>query len=222
VEGVAYRRDILAGSRPGRRGTLVSAKVPKAICACAIARNASGCPARLIVSGGPPKGHPCPCGGRAPCCASLSLLLLASPGLAIRGEPVQRGRGPLDLCRDPLHPFRARSGPTSPPSALGSAKGAGKKYQYKHRPFGCTFWLRWVLGLSKGVSKQNKYTRLPAAGVGPGERRQKTLSPKSSAHSPYLASPLADHGLRFTPHNSRFCVGRFFLRIVSALAAVNS
>ena len=119
----------------------------------------------------------------------------------------------------PSAPLRARS---SPFSALGSAKGAGKKYQYKHRPFGCTFWLRWVLGLSKGVSKQNKYTRLPAAGVGPGERRQKTLSPKSSAHSPYLASPLADHGLRFTPHNSRFCVGRFFLRIVSALSAVNS
>ncbi len=35
---VAYRREILAGSRPGRRGTLVSAKVPKAICACASAR----------------------------------------------------------------------------------------------------------------------------------------------------------------------------------------
>ncbi len=31
-----------------------------------------------------------PSGARAACCASLSLLSLASPGLAIRGEPVQR------------------------------------------------------------------------------------------------------------------------------------
>jgi hypothetical protein len=63
--GSPNRRCILAGSRPGRRGTLVSAKVPKAICACAIARKRRGSPARLVVSGGPPKGHPCPCGGRA-------------------------------------------------------------------------------------------------------------------------------------------------------------
>ncbi|GEM_PF-5964545 len=32
------------------------------------------------------------------CSAPLSLLSLASPGLAIRGEPVQRDKGPLDLC----------------------------------------------------------------------------------------------------------------------------
>jgi hypothetical protein len=44
---VAYRRYILAGSRPGGGGTLVLAKVPKAICACAIARKNSGCPSRL-------------------------------------------------------------------------------------------------------------------------------------------------------------------------------
>ncbi len=56
---------------------------------------------------------PCAWPGRAPCCASLSLLLLASPGLAVRGEPVRRDEGPLDLRLDPLHPFRARSGPTS-------------------------------------------------------------------------------------------------------------
>ncbi|MFQ5757706.1 MAG: hypothetical protein ACE5H7_16630, partial [Acidiferrobacterales bacterium] len=48
--------------------------------------------------------------GRATCCASLSVLLLASPGLAVRGEPVQRGKGSLDLCLNPLHPFRAPSG----------------------------------------------------------------------------------------------------------------
>ncbi|GMQ90094.1 MAG: hypothetical protein BMS9Abin10_0441 [Gammaproteobacteria bacterium] len=44
-------------------------------------------------------------------CASLSVLSLGSPGLAVRGEPVQRDKGPPDLCLDPLHPFRARSGP---------------------------------------------------------------------------------------------------------------
>ena len=52
-----------------------------------------------------------PAGGRATCSASLSLLLLASPGLAIRGEPVQRDKGSLDLCLDPLHPSRARYWP---------------------------------------------------------------------------------------------------------------
>ncbi len=45
-------------------------------------------------------------GGRMACGASLSLLSLASPGLAIRGEPVQRDKGPLDLCLYPLHPSR--------------------------------------------------------------------------------------------------------------------
>ncbi len=48
--------------------------------------------------------------GRTACSAPLSLLSLASPGLAIRGEPVQRDKGPLDLCLDPLHPSRPPPG----------------------------------------------------------------------------------------------------------------
>ncbi len=124
--GSPDRRCILAGSRPGGRGTLVSAKAPKAICACAIARQIQRVPCtpcRLSGSGQGPFFAPAfaaslerpvrPGPGRTPCCASLSLLLLASPGLAVRGEPVQRGKGPLGLCLDPLRPFRARSGPTS-------------------------------------------------------------------------------------------------------------
>ncbi len=38
-----------------------------------------------------------PTGARATYCAPLSLLSLASPGLAVRGEPVQRDKRPLDL-----------------------------------------------------------------------------------------------------------------------------
>ncbi len=45
------------------------------------------------------------CRRRTPACgAPLSLLSLASPGLAIRGEPVRRDKGPLDLYLYPLHP----------------------------------------------------------------------------------------------------------------------
>ena len=44
------------------------------------------------------------------CCAPLSVLSLASPELAVRGKPVQRDKGPLDLCLEPLHPYRAPSG----------------------------------------------------------------------------------------------------------------
>ncbi len=51
-----------------------------------------------------------PAGVRATCGTPLSLLSLASPGLAIRGEPVQRDKGSLDLCLDPLHPSRAPAG----------------------------------------------------------------------------------------------------------------
>ncbi len=47
---------------------------------------------------------------RATCSASLSLLSRASPGFAFRGKPVQRGKGPLDLCIYPLHPSRSPSG----------------------------------------------------------------------------------------------------------------
>ncbi len=70
----------------------------------------AGCPRSALVSDGPGKGHPWSWPGRATCCASLSVLLLASPGLAVRGEPVQRGKGPPDLCLDPLHPYRAPAG----------------------------------------------------------------------------------------------------------------
>ncbi len=49
---VAYRRCILAGSRPGGRGTLVSAKAPKAICASARKSQPVLCaPCRLRGSG---------------------------------------------------------------------------------------------------------------------------------------------------------------------------
>ncbi len=93
---------------------MVSAKVPKAICACAIARKNQRVPCTPQSSQGVQASHiPCAWPGRAACCASLSLLLLASPGLAVRGEPVQRDEGPLDLRLDPLHPFRASSSPTS-------------------------------------------------------------------------------------------------------------
>ena len=53
---------------------------------------------------------PCPDVERVACCAPLSLLSLASPGLAIRGGPVQRGEGSLDLRHYPLHPSCAPSG----------------------------------------------------------------------------------------------------------------
>ncbi len=63
-----------------------------------------------VASAGPRRDSPCPCGGRATCSASLPLLSLASPGFALHGKPVQRGKGPLDLCLYPLHPPRAPSG----------------------------------------------------------------------------------------------------------------
>ncbi len=105
------RRDILAGSRPGGRGTLVSAKVPKAICACAIARKYSGSPARLVVSGGPPKGL-----------STLPLSLLRSKarcapsvvrplaGAGIHWIPAFLRLAPVPGL-DARNPFRARSGP---------------------------------------------------------------------------------------------------------------
>ncbi len=59
------RRRILAGSRPGRRGTLVSAKVPKAICACAFARKSQRVPFTPHSSQGVQARHiPCPWPGR--------------------------------------------------------------------------------------------------------------------------------------------------------------
>ncbi len=41
------------------------------------------------------------------CSAPLSLLSLARPGFAVRGKPVQRGEGSLDLRFDPFHPYPA-------------------------------------------------------------------------------------------------------------------
>jgi len=95
--------NILAGSRPGRRGTLVSAKVPKAICACAIARKPQ----------------------RVPCTPSR-----------LRGS----GQGTFPVPGpDARDPSRARSGPTSSPSALGSAKGAQKNTKTKQRSSAAPF-----------------------------------------------------------------------------------
>ena len=110
---VAYRRDILAGSRPGRRGTLVSAKVPKASCACASARKSQRVPCAPHRFRGPGKGL-----------SSLPLALLRSKA---RGSPSVAS--PFDgmtvhwtlICfrltpvpgPDARFPSRARSGPTS-------------------------------------------------------------------------------------------------------------
>jgi hypothetical protein len=102
---VAYRRYILAGSRPGRRGTLVSAKVPKASCASARKSQRVPCtPCRL--RGSRPGTFPVPgLDARDPSRArsgpaSLSSLhcpvSLERPGLAVRGEPARRGGDSLD------------------------------------------------------------------------------------------------------------------------------
>ncbi len=120
--------NILAGSGPGRRGTLVSPKTPKAICACAIARKMQRvpCTPRRLRGSGP-----------GPFFAPAFPALLERPVRTVRGEPVQPGnpraapsllrlgvrrdeRPPdtrlypahlPDLCLDPLHPSRAPSGP---------------------------------------------------------------------------------------------------------------
>ncbi len=62
---------------------------------------------------------------RPACGAPLSLLSLASPGLAVRGKPVRRGEGSLDLRLYPLHPYPAPSrGRASTSLILGSTEGA--------------------------------------------------------------------------------------------------
>jgi hypothetical protein len=128
---------------------LVSAKVPKAICACAIARKRQRVPCtprRLRGSGQgtfPVPGSdarlaalrsPCSClqargslsvaspfsgaipALRPPCRAWAPAQ--AVPGLGVRRDerppdPRLYPAHPPDLCLDPLHPSRARSGPTS-------------------------------------------------------------------------------------------------------------
>ncbi len=78
---------MLAGSRPGRRGTLVSAYVPKVICACAIARKSqrvSCTPRRLR---GP---------GQGTIFAPTVRALLERPVRTVRGAPARRGGDSLD------------------------------------------------------------------------------------------------------------------------------
>jgi|GEM_PF-4819724 len=123
------RQCMTRGFAPARRGTFVSAKVPKAICPAVFAlplKLGRGTSDFACLSGsadGTSDLHgwrKCKglsgtilalCRRRTPACgASLSPLLLASPGLAIRGEPVQRDKGPLDLCLYPLHPARPPHG----------------------------------------------------------------------------------------------------------------
>ncbi len=89
---------------------MVSAKVPKAICACAIARKIQRVP--------------------------FTPRRLRGSGQGTFPVP-----GP-----DARDPSRARSGPTSPCSALGSAKGAQKKHQCKPRSSRpqCRRGLRWL------------------------------------------------------------------------------
>ncbi len=63
-----------------------------------------------VASAGPRRDSPCPCGGRATCSASLSLLPLASPGFAFPGKPVQRGQVQWTFAYirfTPLAPLRA-------------------------------------------------------------------------------------------------------------------
>ncbi len=63
------------------------------------------------------------------CSAPLSLLSLASPGLAVHGKPVQRGEGSLDLRLYPLHPSPAPlRGRVSAALVLGSTVGATESY----------------------------------------------------------------------------------------------
>jgi hypothetical protein len=69
------------------------------------------------------------------CGAPLSLLSLASPGLAVHGKPVQRGEGSLDLRLYPLHPSRTPSDPTSSALVLGSTVGAKNYYGRGGEPF---------------------------------------------------------------------------------------
>ncbi len=95
VDGVAYRRDILAGSRPGTRGTLVSAKAPKAICACAIARQIQRVPCT-----------PCRLRGswQGPFFAPAFPASLESPVRTVRGAPARRGGDSLDPRLSPARP----------------------------------------------------------------------------------------------------------------------
>ena len=123
---VAYRRYILAGSRPGRRGTLVSAKVPKASCACASARKSQRVPCAPHRLRGPGQAH--------------FLCLARTRGFHPAPVPAQ-----LRFLRfTVLHRSKDRGSPSvanplagaaihwipayypARPSALGSAKGAQK------------------------------------------------------------------------------------------------
>ncbi len=142
---VAYRRYILAGSRPGRRGTLVSAKVPKASCACASARKSQRVPCAPHRLRGPGQAH---------------FLCLART----RGIPSAPGPAQLRFLRfTVLHRSKDRGSPSvanplagaaihwiatyypARPSALGSAKGARKIPTRK-----TAFRLHSGLGLTKG------------------------------------------------------------------------
>jgi hypothetical protein len=83
------------------------------------------------------------------CGAPLSLLSLATPGRAVRGKPVQRGEGSLDLRLYPLHPYPAPSRDLTSPSLIRCA--------------GCTSaagsWTnRSGLGSTEGAKKSQKGT----------------------------------------------------------------
>ncbi len=82
-------------------------KFPKPSAPAPSPAKGSGCPARRVVSGGPPKGHPCPCGGRAE-----SLPRPVRPDFASLGAWLGERRQEKE--RQKLHP------------SLGLTKGAKK------------------------------------------------------------------------------------------------
>ncbi len=153
--------NILAGSGPGRRGTLVSAKAPKAICACAIARKSQRvpCTPRRLRGSGP-----------GPFFAPAFPALLERPVRTVCGALVQRGNPHTapsllrlgvrrDLCLDPLHPSRAPSGPLFV-CTRGSACPRGPKKAKQLPP---PKWGRAgerVLGSAKGAHKTPTQTPL--------------------------------------------------------------
>ncbi len=153
--------DILAGSRPGRRGTLVSAKAPKAICACAIAHKRQRVALHASSSQGVRRRaflrSRCPCfarktGAHRPWCAR-------SPGRGFTGSPPIIRLAPVPAA-DARNSFRASSSPLF--ASLGAWLGERrpKNTNSKHSAFGPGLRLRPSLGSSKGIKKnQFKPTR---------------------------------------------------------------
>ena len=124
TRGTFVVADVQGAQVPRVQGRTGAAKVTKTIFACAFTGKPDRFPHGLGRLSGSLEGASDLHGwrkckgivGNNPClplrvdarlgCVPLSLLSLASPGLAIRGEPAQQDKGPLDLCLDPLHPSR--------------------------------------------------------------------------------------------------------------------